>query len=169
MLDSKLCVVNGRVSPGFNNYTSISSKGKAVVDYFFVPIDNLSSCKQFKVHTSRDLVDKYCNLGEIHTDVSNIPDHSALVLEVTTGFEHECIESERVTIGTDVNQSEMPHVTANLPSTFYKRHHIKTVPEGFMSSELNRHAMLLIIECLETCRHYQAELDNIYKDFCKTY
>ena len=55
LLDSKFCIVNGRISPEFNNFTSISPKGSAVVDYFMVPIDNLSTCKQFKVHTARNL------------------------------------------------------------------------------------------------------------------
>ncbi len=31
--DSKRCVLNGRFNPDCNNYTSISHKGKSVVDY----------------------------------------------------------------------------------------------------------------------------------------
>ena len=31
--DSKCCILNGRISPGKDHFTSISTKGKAVVDY----------------------------------------------------------------------------------------------------------------------------------------
>ncbi len=37
LLSSKMCLLNGRVTPEYDNYTSISTKGSAVVDYCAVP------------------------------------------------------------------------------------------------------------------------------------
>ena len=32
LLDARFCVTNGRITPACNNFTSISRKGKAIVD-----------------------------------------------------------------------------------------------------------------------------------------
>ena len=37
-----MCVLNGRITPEFDNFTSISTKGNAVVDYMWVPHDILT-------------------------------------------------------------------------------------------------------------------------------
>ena len=47
--DSKMCVLNGRIDPLYDNYTSVSPKGKAVVDYVVTPFDCLDNCVEFKV------------------------------------------------------------------------------------------------------------------------
>lgn len=55
--DSKCCVLNGRINQENDNFTSISERGKAVVDYIITPHDCLESCVDFKVITSKDLMD----------------------------------------------------------------------------------------------------------------
>ncbi len=45
-----MCILNGRITPQFDNYTSVSVKGKSVVDYFAVSHKNLGLCKSFKIH-----------------------------------------------------------------------------------------------------------------------
>lgn len=47
--DSRMCVLNGRIDPLCDNFTSVSPKGKAVVDYIVVPIDCLEDCLEFQV------------------------------------------------------------------------------------------------------------------------
>ncbi len=47
LIDSKCCIINSRTTPEHDNFTSISTKGRAVVDYFFVPhedLENVSNC-----------------------------------------------------------------------------------------------------------------------------
>lgn len=51
LMDSKFCIVNGRICPLKDNYTSVSTKGKAVVDYILVPHDCLQSCISFQVNS----------------------------------------------------------------------------------------------------------------------
>lgn len=56
--DSKCCVLNGRVTPENDNFTSVSVRGKAVVDYIVTPHVDLNTCVKFKVFTPLGLVGK---------------------------------------------------------------------------------------------------------------
>ncbi len=49
LLDCKMCIANGRITTEFNNWKSISTKGKAVADYVMVPMEYLDICSTFKV------------------------------------------------------------------------------------------------------------------------
>ena len=68
---------NGRSDPKYNNFTSISTLGRAVVDYMYiyiiVPPSTLAYFSNFEVHTVLDLVEEL-NLPYN----SNAPDHSLL-------------------------------------------------------------------------------------------
>ena len=46
-------VVNGRITPEHNHYTSVTVKGKSVVDHIAVPIDSIEYCKKVKVGVLR--------------------------------------------------------------------------------------------------------------------
>ena len=50
--DSKCCVLNGRLNPEHDNFTSISTRGKAVVDYIVTPHADLKTCHEFCVYTA---------------------------------------------------------------------------------------------------------------------
>ena len=69
-----MCVVNGRVSSEFQNFTSISKKGCSVIDYMCVRHSDLSNCICFTVHPVLNLVSQL----NLHSD--KIPDHSVLEL-----------------------------------------------------------------------------------------
>ena len=49
LLETKFGVINGRLNPSGDNFTSVSAKGKAVVDYIIVPHLCMSLCDYFKV------------------------------------------------------------------------------------------------------------------------
>ena len=51
LIDSKFCVLNGRFDSTQDNFTSISQKGRATVDYICVPHYVFQLCKYFKVLT----------------------------------------------------------------------------------------------------------------------
>ena len=61
--DSKFCVLNGRFGEQSTQYTSISTRGKAVVDYVCVPHDVLEQCLDFKIYNCNDMIDSF-NLTE---------------------------------------------------------------------------------------------------------
>ena len=77
-----MCVLNGRINESDNNFTSVSARGNAVVDYICVPHDALEKCEYFKVKTMRSVIEDgklTCLLGER----SKAPDHSALITEIS--------------------------------------------------------------------------------------
>lgn len=65
-----MCVLNGRFDPVKDNYTSVSTKGLAVVDYCVVPVHAFSQFSNFTVHDTLHLV----NSCKIPID-SKVPDH----------------------------------------------------------------------------------------------
>ncbi len=63
LTDSKMCVLNGRCEVNDDNFTSISRRGKAVVDYLCVPHDVFHTCKYFKVFTVQSIaIDHGCRI-----------------------------------------------------------------------------------------------------------
>ena len=57
--DSKMYVLNGRFRESDNSFTSVSSKGKSIVDYICVPHDNFPEFQSFQVTSPSSLVAKY--------------------------------------------------------------------------------------------------------------
>ncbi len=81
-----MIVCNSKLTTEFDNFTVIDpAKRSSVDDYFTVPINVLKICLEFKVHTAREMINIYCNVTDVHIDLSkNIPDHSILRLTVNT-------------------------------------------------------------------------------------
>ena len=76
LTDSNCCILNGRVDPTKNDYTSISVKGKAVVDYFAVPYTSLQYIKGFEIVRSTYMVNISCK--DMGFESRHVPDHSLL-------------------------------------------------------------------------------------------
>lgn len=76
--ESKCCVLNGRYN--CDNTTSISCRGRAVVDYLCVPHETLAKCCDFKVLTVQEIAADNNLLGLLGQR-SRVSDHSALVTE----------------------------------------------------------------------------------------
>ena len=71
--DNRSIILNGRITPEYNNYTFISTRGCSVPDYFFCPVDNLYSCTEMKTVLISEIINKYGLLPPISP-----PDHSIL-------------------------------------------------------------------------------------------
>lgn len=78
--NSNFVILNGRFSG--DNYTSISRRGKAVVDYQCVPLDMFSSIQSYDVITMQELTDKHVLHGLLG-ERSRLPDHSLYFLALT--------------------------------------------------------------------------------------
>ena len=105
MVDSGLCMVNGRV--GHNDYTHVSHRGKSVVDYVCVPYEQLCFVSDFHVHLMSDLVGALYYQG-----VTKIPDPSVLTWSVK-GFVKERRYNEPLPTQTCIKYN-----TSNIPITF---------------------------------------------------
>ena len=77
-LQCKMCVLNGRVCPLQDKYTSISHKARAVVDYIITQHDTHDMIKEFTVITVSDFVEQHnlqlsampkTNLRSLHSNV----------------------------------------------------------------------------------------------------
>ena len=75
LCDSKFCVLNGRFNLSTDNFTSISSKGCAVVDYMCVPYSGLQFVHTFDVITMKDII---IDIDYQSSEISALPDHSIL-------------------------------------------------------------------------------------------
>ena len=109
LVDCGLCMINGRV--GVNNFTHVSHRGKSVVDYVFVPYEQLLQVEQFHVSLMSNVVNELGLQGN-----NKVPDHSLLMWSVTL----KCNEVE-AHITSNTNEHILPrsiYVTENIPSDF---------------------------------------------------
>ena len=56
MCTLELCTLNGRFDQSKDNFTSVSCKGLAVVDYFICPYSSLNLYSDFQVHDILDII-----------------------------------------------------------------------------------------------------------------
>ncbi|CAC5360994.1 unnamed protein product [Mytilus coruscus] len=145
--EAKFCVLNGRFAE-YDNFTSISRKGKAVVDYFCVPHDSLSNYDNFKVLPIQNIVDIH-KLQPLIGERSKLPDHSVIICHL------------KLTV-TDLIDEAQP-----IDPLFNRsRYRLDRIPGDFMSSELRRLAIVNIIDQIERIRETQENIDMIYSDLC---
>ena len=158
-------MINGRVCPANDNYTFVSTRGKSVVDYFVSAIDCLHTCKAFSVFTPRELLSRYGNVQAADVPVDgHIPDHSLLLLEVTT-----CQYSNgdaRSTHDKSATRGIHSFSYFNDNHVFYKRYKIDSVPDDFCGSEMSKLAIRSLIDRLEADMDSQHQIDTMYSDIC---
>ena len=78
LLDTKICVL---VTPNLYNFTSISTKGKSVVDYFLTTHHCLKFCKELAVIPMNELITNY-DLQHLVSSKCRTPDHSLVSLKL---------------------------------------------------------------------------------------
>ncbi|MES9880570.1 MAG: endonuclease/exonuclease/phosphatase family protein, partial [Sedimenticola sp.] len=143
LINSNFCILNGRQSSK-DDFTSVSTKGKAVVDYCLVSQSDISSFNNFVVTRASDLISSCSCLESVAP--SSIPDHSALTWKVECGlFADRNEESQNVT-GEFVKYD-----VSHMPSTFMQ----DALPV------LNR-----VVGELETGLRTQNDIDGAYADMC---
>ena len=81
MKDNRALVLNGRVTPQYNNFTFIKPQGKSVPDHMFCPLEQIGYCKEMKVLLIKDLI----NTLQL-TPPNSLPDHSILRGTFVTSF-----------------------------------------------------------------------------------
>jgi hypothetical protein len=173
LIESKMCVCNGRVTPEYDNYTFIHTRGKSVIDYMCVPNDCLDKCLEFKVNTARDMVNLYCNIEDEEIDLSRIiPDHSVLTLKLSSGNN---INPRDININLEesTNQTHESHNVGNneydQDHIYFKRYGVKSIPPDFINNTAACNKLLEIIEDIEHTRELQQDIDDTYLKFCKFY
>ena len=103
LCDSKFCVLNGRLNLSTDNFTSISSKSCALVDYMCVPYSGLQFVHTFHVITMKDII---INIDYQSSEISALPDHSILCCTINMSpYYRQGIKCKTNDCSTDVNSS----------------------------------------------------------------
>jgi len=151
LIDTNMCILNGRNYVN-NDYTSVSVKGSAVVDYCIVHQDNLDMFKDFSVIRSTEMLNILNR--KIGFIPSSIPDHSILswifVISNLPGT-------------PDVDYDCSPKLDSNV---YYDKFDLKNVPDDFLQ---NNHVVTLLHDTvlkLEQSYRIQTDIDSAYMDIC---
>ena len=145
--EGKLCVVNGRVTPNYDNFTSISGRGKAVVDYILTPHSNLEQITKCEVISVKELCEKI-----EYKPSCKLPDHSIVYCELNI---YLC-DSMRI---------EVKEPSANR----FKRVKAKDIPIDFMLSPECQRLVTETIHRIEQDMHNQLDVDQCYQQVLQIY
>ncbi len=159
LLESKMCIINGRICPQNDNYTRVHTTGSSVVDYACTFHDSLKNCTYFNVHLMRHLLTTLA----IQTD--KIPDHS--VLELHFAVHHEA--ALRNDTPNEQQATQHSVVDNDESGIYFKRYNVRNMPIDFFNSDMARQAILQCIENIEATRALQDDIDTMYDNFCNLY
>ena len=146
--DSKLCVLNGRGNPAQDDFTSISNKGRAVVDYIIVPHRQLNKFARFAVHPMYKLM----SVCKIQPEPRlKVLDHSLLTCSVTLMESPHSVDGHN---NGDVN--------ANKTRMKRRIYDVKSIPRNIFEDKSDE--MDGIINTMMNDRANQENVDIIYSD-----
>ena len=148
--DSKMCIINGRICPLNDNYTSVSMKGKAVVDYIATPYECLKTCTLFKVITANQMIESI-GCMDLIGERSKVPDHSLLILGFTVGY------------GTKTNLTRERDQQVKQ----CKKGVSRKLPIDFLCSNMRCKALADLVDRQQVCFTTQDMLDSWYGDLCE--
>lgn len=154
--ESKFCVLNGRSGDKFVHYTSISTLGKAVVNYVCVPHDTLENCSDFKILPCNSIIESDI-LQEYLAARSKVPDHAFLLFDYH--FKTRLKDSPQQYPHDDDDEPVVPNDTVAR-----KRFVVKNIPADLMNSDLVKRSICDLTKTIELCRDQQNEIDNIYSE-----
>ena len=143
-----MCMLNGRFDNDQDNFTSVSTKASAVVDYCIVTHSNFSQFSDFRVTSTNDLINSIPALCRLTS--SGIPDHSLLTWKIET---------------CDLQKS-YDNGSLNEQANYYDRFDLTRVPDSFLSSEESLTLINSVMSNLEQGLQSQADIDNFYGEWC---
>jgi hypothetical protein len=161
--DGQLCILNGRLSPEFNNFTFVQpSRGSSVVDYVITPHDNYHFMSSLKIHTPLQVMNLTNTRGQCPTD------HS--LLEFTFRPHHSLHGPDTNANACVAERPVVNNITPGIDSNrYYTRFNVKDVTENFLHSANAQTAIQNCITHIESVLAIQQEIDDIYTMFCNVY
>lgn len=152
--DNRSIILNGRVTPEFNNYTFVSTRGCSVPDYIFCPVDNLQNCVNVKTLLISDIINEFNLLPP-----KSIPDHSILSSKFVTSFYD--IGKNYELFDLNINQTQpCPSSDRVKPP----RKNLKKVDDCFMMSDETRELVLNTISKIEEKVDSKVEIDRLWME-----
>ena len=132
----ELCTLNGRFDQSKDNFTSVSCKGLAVVDYFICPYSSLNLYSDFQVHDILDIIKS----KDIPID-STIPDHRLLMVEF-----------------------KQPQRSSKINNT-KQQVKVRSIPMGYMQDSVVLEQLCMLADQLAP-ENQQLDINLIYESFC---
>ena len=145
--EANCCVLNGRFDHTSNAYTSVTTKGNSVVDYFIVPVNDFKCCKCFCVESCTEIITNIGLQKYINTK-SKLPDHS--LLSMYFSFESS-LHIEKDESGSNTK----------------KRFKYDCIPNDFLMDEQGSSYLVKMIDEITLCRENQDNVDKLYDDLVK--
>ena len=165
--DTKLCILNGRITPEYDDFTCVSSRGRSVVDYILSPQLSLKSCKLCKVQPVKELIGEF-QLQHLIGERCRPPDHSVLSLIFVISSVPEVKQQYDVSLNKmyEANDEQMQ---TDSNCILQRRYKLNNFPVDFQNNEIWFNALVEIISFLQTCNDTQQEIDIIYEKLCTTF
>lgn len=160
LVDGKMCIINGRLNPLSDNFTSVTTKGKSVVDYFIVPHDTFDLCHNFSV-TNCETVVNDLDLMHMLNNRCKVPDHSILTMELVV----ENVAVQETIQYLDYTNNVQINNTDGSP-TRKRKYVLNCIPDNFLDSVTVRGAVEILVQrCIDRIESQQ-NIDVLYDDTC---
>ena len=138
-------MLNGRNNKT-HDFTSISSKGSAVVDYCFVSQDEIDMFSDFSVIRVTDLINSCGIISSVAS--AALPDHSLL--------------SWSILLENDLHNV----ATQDTESSCFTKYDYTNIPAEFMLDTDTLFYVNQTIMKIESSFQTQLDIDNVYEDWC---
>ena len=149
--DNRSIILNGRITPEYNDYTFVSTRGCSVPDYFFCPVDNIINCTEMKTVLISDVINDFKMLPP-----NSLPDHSILSGKfITSYFElgRNFEQQNANTINTSTECSNKP-----------PRKNLTKIDENFLMSRETLELVLATISRLQTTVDTKEEMNRLWTE-----
>ena len=150
--DNRCVILNGRITPKFNNFTFICPRGLSVPDYLFCPLSEINSCKEIKVLPVSEII----NYFELQPP-RNLPDHSIIMGTFFTS--HFSSKNSNCAEHPSNNTTNI-----NTPRKKPPKKNIKKMSEYFFLSQETFQQILETIDRIENCLKNQAEINRLWSE-----
>ncbi len=131
-----------------NEFTSVSTKGSAVVDYCILQHDDLNCFNDFTVVTVTDLINSCGDISVLAPTC--IPDHSLLSWNIACNY-------------TDSDENVVDQ--ARMPSS-YDKFDLDQIPASILTDETVIVQVNATIDKLEQSFNTQIDIDTMYTEWC---
>ena len=139
--DNRSIILNGRITPEYNDYTFVSTRGCSVPDYLFSPVDNLYNCTEIKTILVSYIINNFGLLPP-----TSIPDHSMLSGKFLTSFYEIGRNFENQNVNNSNNFTQSSHPKCDKPL----RKNLSKIDEHFLMSQETLELVLATITKLQT-------------------
>ena len=147
LIEARMAVTNGRVQ-GRNEFTTFSARGKAVVDYFALPHENIANCISCDVYPVSEIATD-SSVHSLISERSKLSDHSPVKLIY------------RINSYSDLNSPD-PSYTDN--NSLHKKYKYNTMSPEFLKSETWIAILDSLLNRLTDIDPLQSQVDVFYED-----